>query len=177
MEVFFANKDKIKYQKISAMKEWFKNFFYYTPTERNGVIGLCALLFLITIFPYFIPFFYTKSTTDFTAYRNEIAAFEASLQIADAEEDNKYTHKNNNYSDNATPAESFAFDPNTASETDLVRLGLSPKTAATIANYRSKGGKFKTPDDFGKIYSIRPVDLARLKPLIQIVTNISRLLI
>jgi competence ComEA-like helix-hairpin-helix protein len=157
------------------MQQWFKNFFYYTPTERNGIFLLVGLLCIAVFVPLFIPFLQPKTTTDFTAYRNEIAAFEATLQINDAADNeeyankykNKYADKNNSFA-NRTPAQSFAFDPNTATEDDFVKLGLSPKTAATITKFRASGAKFRTADDFGKIYSIRPDDLARLKPLIRI---------
>jgi len=64
-------------------------------------------------------------------------------------------------------AELFSFDPNTAAEADLQRLGLSARTIKGITNYRSKGGKFRKPEDFAKIYSLREEDFDRLLPYIQ----------
>ncbi len=64
--------------------------------------------------------------------------------------------------------ESFRFDPNTVSENDLVRLGLSPKQAASIGNYRSKGGRFRKKEDFAKMYVVSDSLYARLEPYIDI---------
>ncbi len=64
--------------------------------------------------------------------------------------------------------ESFRFDPNTVSEEDLARLGLSPKQAASIGNYRSKGGRFRKKEDFAKMYVVSDSLYARLEPYIDI---------
>lgn len=50
--------------------------------------------------------------------------------------------------------EVFAFDPNIASDEDFIRLGFSEKQVRTIRNFQNKGGKFRTPADFFKIYGI-----------------------
>jgi competence ComEA-like helix-hairpin-helix protein len=62
----------------------------------------------------------------------------------------------------------FFFDPNTAEEQDFIVLGLPPKTARSILNYREKGGRFRTPDELGKIYSLSPDDFKRLRPFVRI---------
>lgn len=62
----------------------------------------------------------------------------------------------------------FFFDPNTATLEDFIILGLREKTAKTILKYRSKGGKFRRPEDLEKIYSISRVMYAKLKPYIRI---------
>lgn len=48
----------------------------------------------------------------------------------------------------------FAFDPNTATDSDFGRLGLTGKQIKTIRKYQDKGGKFKNKDDFLKMYGI-----------------------
>lgn len=65
-------------------------------------------------------------------------------------------------------AELFAFDPNTATEADFRRLGLSERVARSIANYRSKGGTFRQRADFQKIYLLSGADFRRLEPFIEI---------
>ena len=64
--------------------------------------------------------------------------------------------------------ESFVFDPNTVSLEDLQRLGLSPRQAESIENYRSKGGRFRTKADFQKMYVVSDTLFARLEPFIEI---------
>lgn len=62
----------------------------------------------------------------------------------------------------------FPFDPNTASVDDFVKLGLRPKVAQTIINYRNKGGKFYKKEDLSKIYTLSDEDYERLAPYIKI---------
>jgi DNA uptake protein ComE-like DNA-binding protein len=64
--------------------------------------------------------------------------------------------------------ESFPFDPNTVSLEDLQRLGLTLRQAETIENYRSKGGRFRSKDDFRKMYVVSDTLFTRLEPFIKI---------
>ena len=64
--------------------------------------------------------------------------------------------------------ESFPFDPNTVPVEDLVRLGLSPRQAESIENYRAKGGRFRAKADFQKMYVVSDTLYARLEPYIEI---------
>lgn len=68
----------------------------------------------------------------------------------------------------------FAFDPNSASKADFLRLGLNERTANAILNYRSKGGRFRAAEDFKKIYTLSPEDYARLNPYIDIAETASK---
>jgi DNA uptake protein ComE-like DNA-binding protein len=64
--------------------------------------------------------------------------------------------------------ESFPFDPNTVSLEDLQRLGLTLRQAESIENYRSKGGRFRSKDDFRKMYVVSDTLFTRLEPFIKI---------
>jgi len=55
------------------------------------------------------------------------------------------------------------FDPNKIDKNGLVELGLSPKQAQVVVNYRKKGGKFKKAEDFSKLYVISPDTYERVK--------------
>lgn len=65
-------------------------------------------------------------------------------------------------------AESFPFDPNTADSTQLLRLGLRPWQVRNIYKYRSKGGIYRTKEDFARLYGLTVKDYRRLEPYIQI---------
>ncbi len=65
-------------------------------------------------------------------------------------------------------AESFPFDPNNVSVTDLQRLGFSEKQALSIDAYRKKGGRFRRNSDFAKSYVVSDSVFARLEPYIRI---------
>ena len=64
--------------------------------------------------------------------------------------------------------ESFRFDPNTASEDELCRLGFSPKQARSIINYRDKGGRYRRREDFAKSFVVSDSIYRRLEAYIDI---------
>jgi len=51
-------------------------------------------------------------------------------------------------------AELFFFDPNTTSDFDFYRLGLTEKQIEVIRNYQKKGGYFRNIADFFKIWGL-----------------------
>ena len=65
-------------------------------------------------------------------------------------------------------AESFRFDPNTATVEDFCRLGFTPKQAESIDAYRKKGGRFHRRSDFAKSYVVSDSVYRRLEQYIDI---------
>ena len=65
-------------------------------------------------------------------------------------------------------AERFAFDPNTADSTQLLRLGLRPFIVRNIYKYRAKGGRFRKPEDFSRMYGLGKEEYKSLEPYIRI---------
>ena len=83
-------------------------------------------------------------------YPEQYATYNGSYSTSDRTV--KSARKNANHSQRAQTVrnnvqprhvENFRFNPNTVTEEDLCRLGFSPKQAASIAEYRNKGGKFR----------------------------------
>jgi len=62
----------------------------------------------------------------------------------------------------------FLFDPNQASKDTLLQLGLQPKIAQTIINFRTKGGTFRIKSDFKKIFGLTEKNYLALYPFIQL---------
>lgn len=134
------------------MKTFLTEYFYYTRRERNGALALSLLCVLLFIVP--LTFQYWAQPTaapDFAVF--PVGSLVTPVAAAE-------TH--------STTVDLFEFDPNTADKEDFIALGLSPKLAQTIINYRSKGGKFYRPEDLRKIYTLRPEDYERLAPYIRI---------
>ena len=70
-----------------------------------------------------------------------------------AAENNKIesTRKNQYYRVEEQSIECFAFDPNSADSTQLLRLGLQPYQVRSIYRYRAKGGVFRQKEDFAHV--------------------------
>lgn len=62
----------------------------------------------------------------------------------------------------------FPFDPNTMTEGEGMRLGLSESQIRNIINYRDKGGRFRVQSDLARLYTIGEEDYARLEPFIML---------
>src|SRR5690606_25983918 len=65
---------------------------------------------------------------------------------------------------NSVKHELFPFDPNELDSAGWRRLGLREKTVKTILNYRSKGGRFRKPEDLSRVYGLIQEDYERLRP-------------
>lgn len=64
--------------------------------------------------------------------------------------------------------ERFAFDPNTADSTQLLRLGLQPWQVRNIYKYRAAGGIYRRKEDFAKLYGLTVKQYRELEPYITI---------
>ncbi len=62
-------------------------------------------------------------------------------------------------------AESFPFNPNTVTQSELVRLGLSERGAAGWVKYRKAGGRFDRPDQLARFRNIPDRHRERLMSL------------
>lgn len=62
----------------------------------------------------------------------------------------------------------FPFDPNHADSTTLRKIGLSEWHVRNMMAYRRKGGRWRSPDDFSRLYGLEKEDFERLRPYIRI---------
>jgi competence protein ComEA len=63
------------------------------------------------------------------------------------------------------------FDPNTATEMDLLELGLEEKTVNNMLKYRQNGGVFRKKEDLKKLYNFSDIDFIRIEKFVQIADN------
>lgn len=60
------------------------------------------------------------------------------------------------------------FDPNTATQEELLSLGLPKGVVTVIIRFREKGGKYRRKEDLKKIYILDEADYLRVEPYISI---------
>ncbi len=137
------------------MKTRFFNYLRFNRAERNGTLALFILAVVFFAIPEIARQLRTEKRTDFVPFKTEIQAFRMALGNGENKVD-------------GSAGALFNFDPNTASFDDFVRLGISEKVSNIICNYRAKGGDFREPSDFQKIWSLKKEDYARLLPYIHI---------
>jgi competence protein ComEA len=150
-----------------------KDFFYYTHSERNGVLVLLGVLLILFTLPYTFSFFVEPAPVSFGGWEADVFAFEEGVTQRAISKSKKY-----NFSSNArgnTPVQTqktklnpIPFDPNTVAFEDLEAMGLPIYTIRSIIKYRSKGGQFKTKEALQKIYTLSKEHYQQLLPFIQL---------
>ncbi|GAC1588855.1 MAG: helix-hairpin-helix domain-containing protein [Ginsengibacter sp.] len=150
------------------MKDFLRDYFTFTKKERAGII----VLIIILLAGIFIPMFFTLLSPP-TAKN-----VKAPDLIVDSFSINGYTKKNFTPKKFYSPRNLenkkvvlFFFDPNTATQSDWINLGVKAKTAATILKFISKGGHFYKPEDLSKIYGLHENDVNRLSPYVRIAAS------
>lgn len=156
-----------------------KDFFFFSGSQRAGIIVLTVLIVVAVIVSVVIPRILHQSDidTDDTAFREDIEHFQASLVQVDSTRSAKrqrYTWSYERYPernkpvDKAVISQRFPFDPNTLDSVGLTELGIPGYIVSNILRYRRKGGYFSTPEKFGAVYGMKPELFAELEPFIVI---------
>jgi len=146
------------------MNEHFKDFFYFSRGEKNGIVVLLIILLLLIAAPYLSQLFINDEVIVNKEFEKEIELFSQSLQEV---EEPTYNNRLNQYIiERYDSLKLFHFNPNNTSQGNFKKLGLTDKQIRTIENYLTKGGKFYVKEDFRKIYGIRHQQYQILKPYI-----------
>lgn len=142
-----------------------KDFFYYSRSERRVILLLLGLLVILAVFWTICRVTEVPGQT-YAEDSAEIDSFLASVRQREADyAKRKYAKARFKERPKAVLAE---FDPNTADSIQLRRLGLSAFIVRNILRYREKGGRFRTPETFAKIYGLEEKQYLLLKPYIRI---------
>lgn len=157
-------------------KNFLSSYFLFTKKERTGIMVILFLILLFAFLPKLYPYFFKPKQYDHSQFEKEIAALQMmesdSAEGGQKDYQKRYpTYKNeNDYDERKSSFEGslFEFDPNTLSPEGWKKLGLRDKTIATIGNYLSKGGRFRKPEDIGKIWGLHEDEVQRLMPYVKI---------
>lgn len=156
-------------------QKFLRDYFTFSRRERNGLIVLLSMLVAITFWPSIYGRLEKDEPTDFTAFQRAIDSFKtvhrqsspdstAGAQTASISDVNNDLHRNH---DVHSEIVLFSFDPNSVTEDEWKKLGLTDRTIQTIMKYRSKGGKFFKKEDLKRIYGVTETDYQRLEPYIE----------
>ena len=133
-----------------------KSIFYLHRSDRK--VLLLLLLFIVGSIGLII--FVGNQTTETSAVKsdsiskNKPTSFSHKAQLPEVE--------------TAEGKHLFPFDPNTATAEELQQLGLAPFQVRNIIKYRSKGGVYRSPMDFARLYGLTRKQYRELEPYITI---------
>jgi competence ComEA-like helix-hairpin-helix protein len=162
---------------MAQQKNHKPEYLFFTRKERIGIIAVVMIMMVYPTIPILYAIFHKPQPVDHTAFEKEIAQ----LNVQEPDSSSAYSKRNyddagylhyqpseKNYYDKPIKGELFYFDPNTLSADGWKKLGIREKTANTIQNYISKGGRFYKPEDIGKIWGLHEDEVKRLLPYIRI---------
>lgn len=151
------------------MINYIVKYFTLNRRERNGIMLLISLIFILLIAKYFIVYHSHTVTSKIAVVElDSVAAKLAAQEMLNPEK---------NYSSGFTKAKKdslFYFDPNTVTEQQAIKLGFSEKGARTFMNYRNKGAQFRKAEDLKKLYGMTDRLYEKIEPYVSIAKNISK---
>lgn len=146
-----------------------KDFFYYSKSERKAVFALSFLIVCLLVAILLAPEKETVIVEEPLAenVRTETDKVEADSfqRVVEHREKKAVIKKTEAPSRKVVLA---PFDPNLADSIELLDLGLSPYVARNVLRYREKGGRFRTPESFARIYGLTEDQFETLRPYIRI---------
>lgn len=135
--------------KTKKIERFVKEYFYFSQSERKGIIALLLLLIAVMAFP--------------SVYTIVVPPVPMDISIETVEGNNLIQQ-----SHPEPPAELTFFDPNTASAEQLKALGFSERNISSLQKYISKGGRLKKPEDLRKMYGVKQALVETLIPFVRI---------
>lgn len=137
---------------------------HWTKDERRFLIVLSILLLSVTTGSIVYWWWFDKENIPSIDTEQK----KAFLQFQ--EEAEKLTAQDRNRADSSDlqSAGLFPFDPNHADSLTLRKLGLPAWQIGNLMKYRRKGGVWRSPDDFARLYGLTPKEFERLRPYIRI---------
>lgn len=143
---------------MGKIRHFFKSMLGISSSEFSGFTWLVATG-VVCILALIIADRVTKNPYD--NYEADAKVLDSLLQIMNrAEKGRKLPSKTVHY---------FEFDPNTASEEQLLQLGFPNWLASQLINYRSKDGHFYKSEDLLKLYNFPDTLYEKVAPYISIV--------
>jgi competence ComEA-like helix-hairpin-helix protein len=150
-----------------------KHDFNLPRRARLGAIVLLIVLLIAVVIWRVIPsFMQPKTDKEEAALQQAWSKFEKERPEKSSypkQQQHYYSDKEDNGQGSNANAVLFPFNPNTASEEELLKMGLPKYTVRTILKYRAgRPNTFKKKEDLQRLYTLRKEDYKRIAPYINI---------
>ena len=138
--------------------EWLRRLLSFGKGERIAVFTILTLILVILVLCLVRPFRPTPNELVLHNIDSLLMLREAALKELQAKENEELAQINELHP--------FPFNPNTMTEEDGLKMGLTDRQVRNIINYRESGGHFYSKKDLGRLYTISEADFEQLEPFI-----------
>lgn len=145
--------------------EWLRKLLSFGKGERIAVFTILTLIMVIFVLCLLRPLRPRTTGSSLHNIDSLLKLREAALKELQNNENESFAQINK--------LNPFPFNPNTMTEEDGLKMGLSDRQVRNIINYRESGGHFYSKNDMGKLYTISESDFEQLEPFI-VLPNVSR---
>ena len=139
--------------------EELRKFLSFNKGERVAIITILAVILLLVLA---CVLHRPRVSLDETSLHN----LDSLLALRNAAMEEQQQNTTENIVQEVAELTPFPFNPNTMTEEEGRRMGLTDRQIRNIINYRDKGGKFYSKGDLAKLYTISEEDFAQLEPFI-----------
>jgi DNA uptake protein ComE-like DNA-binding protein len=160
------------------MKSFFKEYFSFSKQDRNSILVLVGIIFIVIAIKFFVLPYYRIASTPLELKKQDSIIKLFSAQI----ETNKVESINENHEESMRQSSEMIvpntnsvvilihqkFNPNEFNFDDWKNAGFPDKFAKTISNYLAKGGKIRKPEDLKKVYGMKYEWYKQIEPYIAI---------
>ncbi len=144
-------------------------YFTFSRREYKAALAMLLITLIVWFFSDFMEMFFPKKF-DSTLILQKVAELDAIQLTANTYNSSyaNYESPQTNDSIGKQQIEYFNFDPNTASDEELEKLGFSNKQIHILKNYIAKVGVIKSKKEFKKIYGIPDKQYEKLEPFLDL---------
>ena len=133
-----------------------KEFFYFPKSDRKGILVALVIAALAVVGIWLV------------GRGNSVTGGGDNQEEGQKEEETGDNGASAYYATQEREVVLAPFDPNLADSTQLLALGLQPWQVRNIYRYRAKGGVFREPEDFARVYGLTVKQYRELEPYIRI---------
>jgi len=133
-------------------------------SERRGAFALAIAIVILLLYNIFSPYLFHQEY-DFSSFYAEMDELKSENLIGEKFQNRTSVVTKSNIKNENLPR-LYNFNPNTTTEEEWIKMGLSPKQAKSICKYTSKGGRFYSKEDLKKMYCLNTEECLRLMPFV-----------
>ena len=147
------------------LKSFIRDYFTLTSRERKGALMLAVIILIQIVIIIRLHYLAPPVEPVITTHRLQLDAFDKKSTVSNTKKAMYATGKSPVFK---TIPVLTPFNPNTISDNEWMKLGLSQKQTMVVRNYLNKGGRFRNKESLSKMYCISPEHYQQLEPWIRI---------